>query len=230
MHTHTHRSIYMYAYTDELDAIGTKRQDSELSGDREVQRTMLELLNQLDGFSSNDDVKVCACNIYMYAPSVDFMRRTHYTWYVLQVIAATNRPDILDPALLRSGRLDRKIELPHPNEGKNCVHPHSSCITTVCASRECGHEYDVIRHVYAEARARILEIHSRRMVVDRENVDFKELARATDEFNGAQLKAVCVEAGMSALRRNAKKLVHEDFVDGITVVQAKKKSSLNYFA
>ena len=57
---------------------GTTRRDSEMSGDREVQRTMLELLNQLDGFSSNDDVKI---------------------------IAATNRPDILDPALMRSGTL-----------------------------------------------------------------------------------------------------------------------------
>jgi len=65
------------------------RFDSDTSGDREVQRTMLELLNQLDGFSPNDDIKV---------------------------IAATNRPDILDPALLRSGRLDRKIEFPLPNE------------------------------------------------------------------------------------------------------------------
>lgn len=76
-------------FIDELDAIGTKRFDSDTSGDREVQRTMLELLNQLDGFSSAEDIKV---------------------------IAATNRPDILDPALLRSGRLDRKIEFPLPNE------------------------------------------------------------------------------------------------------------------
>ncbi|RCI02042.1 TATA-box-binding protein 1, partial [Rhizopus stolonifer] len=76
-------------FIDELDAIGTKRFDSEKSGDREVQRTMLELLNQLDGFSSDDRIKV---------------------------IAATNRIDILDPALLRSGRLDRKIEFPLPNE------------------------------------------------------------------------------------------------------------------
>ena len=89
-------------FIDELDAIGTKRYnffkskiiifnrfDSDTSGDREVQRTMLELLNQLDGFSSSEDIKV---------------------------IAATNRPDILDPALLRSGRLDRKIEFPLPNE------------------------------------------------------------------------------------------------------------------
>ncbi|PLW25014.1 hypothetical protein PCANC_27131, partial [Puccinia coronata f. sp. avenae] len=92
-------------FIDELDAIGTKRFDSEKSGDREVQRTMLELLNQLDGFGSDDRIKV---------------------------IAATNRIDILDPALLRSGRLDRKIEFPLPTE---------------------------------DARARIIEIHSRKMNV-----------------------------------------------------------------
>merc|ERR1712187_1093909 len=139
---------------DELDAIGTKRFDSEKAGDREVQRTMLELLNQLDGFQPNLDVKV---------------------------IAATNRVDILDPALLRSGRLDRKIEFPMPNE---------------------------------DARARIMQIHSRKMNVSAE-VNYEELARCTDDFNGAQLKAVCVEAGMIALRREATELQHEDFMDGI---------------
>src|ERR1700735_1679481 len=92
-------------FIDELDAVGTKRFDSEKSGDREVQRTMLELLNQLDGFSSDDSVKV---------------------------IAATNRIDILDPALLRSGRLDRKIEFPHPNEEarSRIMQIHSRRMTT----------------------------------------------------------------------------------------------------
>lgn len=113
--------------------LGTKRFDSEKAGDREVQRTMLELLNQLDGFQPNDDIKV---------------------------IAATNRVDVLDPALLRSGRLDRKIELPHPDE---------------------------------EARRRIMQIHSRKMNVDK-NVNFDELARSTEDFNGAQCKAVCIES------------------------------------
>ncbi|KAL0235443.1 hypothetical protein GEMRC1_002025 [Eukaryota sp. GEM-RC1] len=75
-------------FIDELDAIGQKRSGGDKGGDKEVQRTMLELLNQLDGFTANEDVKV---------------------------IAATNRVDILDPALLRSGRLDRKIELPLPD-------------------------------------------------------------------------------------------------------------------
>jgi 26S proteasome regulatory subunit T5 len=149
-------------FIDELDAIGTKRFDSDKSGDREVQRTMLELLNQLDGFASDDRIKV---------------------------LAATNRVDVLDPALLRSGRLDRKIEFPLPNE---------------------------------EARAQILRIHSRKMTVD-DAVNWPELARSTDEFGGAQLKAVCVEAGMIALRKGQNKIGHEHYVDAISEVQAKKK-------
>ena len=156
-------------FIDELDAVGTKRGSGE-GETREVHRTMLELLNQLDGFTQNDDIKV---------------------------IAATNRPDILDPALLRSGRLDRKIELPPPNE---------------------------------EARARILKIHSKKMNVNEDDVNFEELARSTPDFNGAQVKAVCVEAGMCALRRGGTQMRHEDYVEGIAAVQAKKKTSLNYYA
>ena len=88
---------------------------------------MLELLNQLDGFQPNDNVKI---------------------------IAATNRIDILDPALLRSGRLDRKIEFPKPDQ---------------------------------EARARIMQIHARKMTVD-PDVNFDEISRCCDDFNGAQCK------------------------------------------
>merc|ERR1712025_1263922 len=158
-------------FIDELDAIGQKRSGGgDQTGVREVQRTMLELLNQLDGFSSGTAVKV---------------------------VAATNRPDTLDPALLRSGRLDRKIELPHPNE---------------------------------DSRMRIMKIHSRKMNYKKDDVNFVELARCTEDFNGAQLKAVCVEAGMEALRRGATELCHEDYVSGITVVAAKKKSTMNYYA
>uniref|UniRef100_A0A8C2AFS6 Proteasome 26S subunit, ATPase 3 n=1 Tax=Cyprinus carpio TaxID=7962 RepID=A0A8C2AFS6_CYPCA len=133
-------------FIDELDAIGTKRFDSEKAGDREVQRTMLELLNQLDGFQPNMQVKV---------------------------IAATNRVDILDPALLRSGRLDRKIEFPMPNE---------------------------------EARARIMQIHSH-----------------------ISPDCYCM-LGMIALRRGATELNHEDYMEGILEVQAKKKANLQYYA
>ena len=140
----------------------------------------------------------------------------------MQVIAATNRIDVLDPALLRSGRLDRKIEFPLPNE---------------------------------DARAKIMEIHSRKMRVSKK-VNFEELARSTDEFNGAQLKvrfwnggfvlaarmawtklthnsgtqAVCVEAGMIALREGFTEINHEHYLSGILEVQSKKKNDHFYFA
>jgi len=159
-------------FIDELDAIGQKRSGGgDQTGVREVQRTMLELLNQLDGFNDGGGL--------------------------VKVIAATNRPDTLDPALLRSGRLDRKIELPHPNE---------------------------------DSRARIMTIHSRKMNFNKDDVNFVELARSTEDFNGAQLKAVCVEAGMEALRRGATELCHEDYMMGISEVQAKKKTTVNYYA
>jgi len=75
-------------FIDEVDAVATKRYDAQTGADREVQRILLELLNQMDGFDQTSTVKV---------------------------IMATNRPDTLDPALLRPGRLDRKIEFPHPD-------------------------------------------------------------------------------------------------------------------
>lgn len=153
-------------FIDEIDAIGTKRIESDRTGDREVQRTMLELLNQMDGFSDND----------------------------VKVIAATNRVDILDPALLRSGRFDRKIEFPLPN---------------------------------IEGRKTILQIHTRTMVIDQ--INYEELARSTEGFNGAQLKAVCVEAGVVAMRKDKKIVEQIDFIDGIQEVLAKKKSKIVYF-
>ena len=64
-----------------------------------------------------------------------------------------------------------------------------------------------------DAREHILKIHSRKMNVS-SDVNFKELARCTDDFNGAQLKAVCVEAGMIALRRGVTELIHEDYMEG----------------
>lgn len=76
-------------FMDEVDSIGSARSESGGGGDSEVQRTMLELLNQLDGFEATNKIKV---------------------------LMATNRIDILDAALLRPGRIDRKIEFPNPNE------------------------------------------------------------------------------------------------------------------
>ncbi len=68
------------------------------------------------------------------------------------------------------------------------------------------------------------------MTVSKEEVNFEELARGTEDFNGAMLKAVCVEAGMIALRRDAAAIKHEDFVEGIQAVQMKKKAALQYYA
>ncbi|KAM0674943.1 26S proteasome regulatory subunit 6A [Gurleya vavrai] len=154
-------------FIDEIDAIGTKRNESDRTGDREVQRTMLELLSQLDGFTEND----------------------------VKVIAATNRVDILDPALLRSGRIDRKIEFPLPS---------------------------------VDGRKRILQIHARKMAV-KDDVNFEELARSTEGFNGAQLKAVCVEAGVAAMRKEKSIIDQNNFIDGIQEVLARKKSKVVYF-
>lgn len=167
-------------FIDEIDAVGMRRSGADEHGEREVQRTMLELLNQMDGFTQHDKIKV---------------------------LAATNRIDILDPALLRSGRLDRKIEFPMPD---------------------------------VEARSQILKIHSKRVCVMSHlcrhsqmtvsgEVNYDELARSTDDFNGAMLKAVCVEAGMVALRRNAMELRHEDYMEGIIEVQEKKKNIPHYY-
>ncbi|XP_003377261.1 26S protease regulatory subunit 6A [Trichinella spiralis] len=124
-------------FIDEIDSIGSKRRNSERGSDHEVHRTMLELLTQMDGFKVNENIRV---------------------------IAATNRPDVLDPALTRSGRFDRKVELPLPNE---------------------------------KARVQIMQIHAQKMNVS-PKVNFEELARCTNDFNGAQCKAVVTEAVASA--------------------------------
>jgi 26S proteasome regulatory subunit T4 len=99
--THSPCIIFM----DEIDAIGGSRFSQGTSADREIQRTLMELLNQMDGFDTESLTKT---------------------------VMATNRPDILDPALLRPGRLDRKIEIPEPNESQRMeiLKIHSKSITT----------------------------------------------------------------------------------------------------
>lgn len=141
-------------FIDEIDAIGTKRVSSSEGADREVQRTLMQLLAELDGFESRGDVGI---------------------------IGATNRPDILDEALLRPGRFDRTIEVPNPIK---------------------------------ESRQRILEIHTEKMKID-EDIDFDAISELTEGLSGADLKAVCTEAGMFAIRSDRKKVISKDFLDAI---------------
>jgi len=136
-------------FIDEIDAVGSIRTHDGTTGSAEVNRTMMQLLAEMDGFRSRGDVRI---------------------------IAATNRIDILDPALLRPGRFDRIIEIPMPN---------------------------------TEARHKILQIHARNM--RRLEVDLFEIAKQTEGASGADLKAIVVEAGMNALRRNDNTVYLMDF-------------------
>lgn len=149
-------------FIDELDAVAAKRLKSSTSGDREVQRTLMQLLAELDGFESRGDIGI---------------------------IGATNRPDILDPALLRPGRFDRFIEVPLPN---------------------------------IDGRREILKIHTKNMSLDDE-ADVDLLAELTDDLSGADLKAVCTEAGMFAIREKRDKITVTDFMDAIDKVMSKSK-------
>lgn len=151
-------------FMDEIDSIGSSRIDSGGSsgggGDSEVQRTMLELLNQLDGFEPTQNIKV---------------------------VMATNRIDILDIALLRPGRIDRKIEFPAPKE---------------------------------DARADILRIHSRKMNLTR-GINLKKIAETMPGASGAEIKGVCTEAGMYALRERRVHVTQEDFEMAVAKIMQK---------
>ena len=144
-------------FIDEIDAIGARRTEGHTSGDREVQRTLMQLLAELDGFESRGDVKI---------------------------IAATNRLDILDDALLRPGRFDRMIEIPQPD---------------------------------ASGRESILKIHTTRMTIN-PDVDLRRIATLTEEKNGADLKAICTEAGMFAIRSERTSVTNDDFIKSIAKV------------
>lgn len=141
---------------DELDAIGAKRLDIGTSGEREIHRTLTQLLAELDGFEPLDNVKV---------------------------LATTNRIDILDPALLRPGRFDRIIEVPLPD---------------------------------FQGRLEIFKIHTRKMKV--KDTDLETLARLTEGASGADVRAICTEAGFIALRNNRDYIIMEDFVEAIKKV------------
>lgn len=150
-------------FIDEIDAIGARRFGETTSGEREVQRTMSQLLSELDGFNPRGNVKI---------------------------IAATNRIDILDPALLRPGRFDRIIEVPLPNR---------------------------------EARLEIFKIHTRRMRLA-ENISIEILADKTENMSGADIKAICTEAGMNAIREGRRRVTMKDFEEALEKIMLKKKT------
>lgn len=137
-------------FIDELDSVGAKRIDMATSGDREVQRTLMQLLSEMDGFNPLGEVKI---------------------------IGATNRPDILDEALLRPGRFDRIITIPPPD---------------------------------FKARLEIFRIHTRNMNLYRD-ISLEELASITDGASGADIKAICTEAGMYTIREKRVRVKMVDF-------------------
>eukprot|EP01125_Pyxidicula_operculata_P000334 TRINITY_DN10386_c0_g1_i1.p1 TRINITY_DN10386_c0_g1~~TRINITY_DN10386_c0_g1_i1.p1 ORF type:complete len:431 (-),score=107.60 TRINITY_DN10386_c0_g1_i1:245-1537(-) len=152
-------------FFDEVDAIGGTRFDEGAGGDNEVQRTMLEILNQLDGFDARGNIKV---------------------------IMATNRPDTLDPALTRPGRLDRKIEFGLPD---------------------------------LDGRTHIFKIHAMSMNVA-PGIRYELLSRLCPNATGADLRSVCTEAGMFAIRARRKTITEKDFLDSINkVIKAYAKFS-----
>ncbi|UKJ90793.1 26S proteasome ATPase subunit [Theileria orientalis] len=152
-------------FMDEIDSIGSTRSEGS-RGDSEVQRTMLELLSQLDGFEPFQNIKVIMC---------------------------TNRIDILDEALLRPGRIDRKIEFPNPT---------------------------------VEGREQILKIHSKKMNLLRD-IDLLEIAKKMTGCSGAEIKAVCTEAGMFALRERRVHVTREDFEMAVAKVMKKGQEQMS---
>ena len=144
-------------FFDEIDAVGGARFDDGSGGDNEVQRTMLEIVNQLDGFDTRGNIKV---------------------------IMATNRPDTLDPALLRPGRLDRKIEFGLPD---------------------------------LQGRTEIYKIHGKQMSMDK-SIRYELLARLTPNSTGADIRSVCTEAGMFAIRARRKCITEDDLITAIDKV------------
>jgi len=152
-------------FFDEVDAIGGARHDDGSGGDNEVQRTMLEIVNQLDGFDSRGNIKV---------------------------LMATNRPDTLDPALTRPGRMDRKVEFGLPD---------------------------------LEGRTSIFKIHCRSLSCEKD-IRFELLSRLCNSCTGADLRSVCTEAGMFAIRARRKVITEKDLIDAVNkVVKGYKKFS-----
>jgi proteasome regulatory subunit len=154
-------------FIDEIDAVGSTRTNDGTSGSAEVQRTLMQLLAEMDGFDTRGDVRI---------------------------MAATNRVDMLDPALLRPGRFDRVIEIPLPDAG---------------------------------ARKEILKIHSRKMHLEGVNLD--RIVEMTENTTGAEIQAICREAGMMAVRREATGVSQEDFENAVRKVKAEVITDLRMY-
>jgi len=145
-------------FIDELDAVGAKRMDVGTTGDREVQRTLMQLLGELDGFTPRGEVSI---------------------------MAASNRPDILDEALLRPGRFDRIIKIPLPEE---------------------------------DARMKIIKIHTSKMSVAK-GVKYNNIIDETEGFSGADLRALCVEAGMNAIKSRRTQITYKNFTEALEKIK-----------
>ncbi|HOU80638.1 MAG TPA: proteasome-activating nucleotidase [Methanoregulaceae archaeon] len=154
-------------FIDEIDAVGSTRTNDGTSGSAEVQRTLMQLLAEMDGFDNRGDVRI---------------------------MAATNRVDMLDPALLRPGRFDRVIAIPLPDKA---------------------------------GRKAILGIHSRKMTLI--DVDLDRIVDMTENATGADLQAVCREAGMMAVRREADGVSEEDFEKAVRKVKAEVVTDLRMY-
>ena len=154
-------------FIDEIDAVGSTRTNDGTSGSAEVQRTLMQLLAEMDGFDNRGDVRI---------------------------MAATNRVDMLDPALLRPGRFDRVISIPLPDKG---------------------------------ARREILKIHARKMTLI--DVDFERIVEMTENATGADLQAICREAGMMAVRKEATGVSQDDFEKAVRKVKAEVIADLRMY-
>ena len=154
-------------FIDEIDALAATRMDVGTSGEREVQRTFMQLLAEIDGFKSLDNVKIIGC---------------------------TNRKDILDPAIMRPGRLDRHIHVENPNK---------------------------------DGRVEILKIHTKKMKLDK-SIDLARIAKDLRDFSGAEIHALCTEAGYFAIRENRTKVIKADFTKAAKKVKEEEKLDANY--
>ncbi len=143
-------------FIDEIDSLASVRMDVGTSGEREVQRTFMQLLAEIDGFKPLDDVKI---------------------------VGATNRKDILDPAILRPGRLDRLIHIGEPDK---------------------------------EGMKEIFRIHSIDMKIKKFNQD--KMFSKMDGMSGAEIRAVCTEAGYFAIRDNRSIVTEKDFIKAVEKV------------